>query len=95
MTGVIRWGAPPPPKRSTGHTDLVLEQLQSRPGEWAVVAVVKNNGHHVQAWRRRGCESVSRKTVDGDVEIYARWPEPPPPKLGGYMAARRARGIDT
>ena len=94
MSEVVRRGPPPPPRRSTSHTDLILEQLRSRPGEWAVVAVVKNNGHHVQKWTKLGCESVSRRTVDGDVEIYARWPEPPLPKLGGYMASRRARGID-
>lgn len=93
MSG-LRWVAPPPERRTSAHTRLVLDQLKTRPGQWAVVAVVKNNGHHVQKWARYGCEATSRKTVNGDVEIYARWPEKPLPELGGYMAGRRARGID-
>lgn len=74
----------PLPPESPKHTpsvrelenDRIVEQLQQRPGEWALVREFAHS-HSTTTWRQRGCEATSRTVRRNGLrgyDIYARWP---------------------
>jgi hypothetical protein len=67
------WEEPPAPARgpSALKRRRMLEQLQARPGQWALVE--QGPGNNEKAWRRLGCE-VARRTRAGVSKVWARWP---------------------
>lgn len=81
---VLRWEAPPPPPRNTSHGKprgaavrkwgLVAQELEMRPGQWALVAedvALSTYG----TLRKYGLEVVTRGQHGSRVDrIYARWP---------------------
>lgn len=73
----IEWKDPGPSRRAGrggGKNLRLLEQLQERPGQWAVVARGKSSGQGTW-WKRKGCETATRRQPDDTVETFARWPE--------------------
>lgn len=96
-----KWVDEPPRRRNltavTRRRDAAVEELKTRPGEWMLVESGKAHRSASQHWQARGCETTCRTTVDGTVDVYARWPEPTPDLSASipYIAARRARGIPT
>lgn len=80
---LIVWGDPPPPQRArAGQWDPVIEQLKTRPGEWACVqrAPEKSRANHFASSLRKAAirggyplEVTQRKTAGGDHGLWARW----------------------
>lgn len=72
----IQWADPPP--EQTGKRGIIhelLPELKMHPGQWALVEK-KTRRSRLTAWKRAGCEAVSRGERGSDVaDIYARWPE--------------------
>jgi hypothetical protein len=81
MTELV-WEEPPIQQRTLRFWGDVLEQLEGRPGEWAIV--YRQNGDSAQAARkkaltlrrtakRRGLTiETATRTADGLVNVYAR-----------------------
>lgn len=70
-----RWEEPP--ARATGrgaYTATVVQQLKAKPGTWARVRDGLKNGGGASAWRKHGCEAVTRR-VGTTWSVWARWPE--------------------
>lgn len=79
----LEWAEPPAPsRRGSGRSDEIdgiVRALQSRPGQWAIVAKEQRTGSGHSVWRKRpGIEAVSRPIPGGEGKgkrwnIYARW----------------------
>lgn len=57
--------------------DKIMEELQARPGEWAVVdsgATHNALSSPASTLADRGCEVKRRTVAPGVVELFARWP---------------------
>jgi hypothetical protein len=71
------WKEPPPITRGRpSRLQPIVEALQARPGEWAMVAA--NRPRHAantmtQRLKKLGCEATQRTNGEG-TEVYARWP---------------------
>lgn len=68
------WGVPPPAaKRGAGAKVLAwMEELKSRPGEWAWRAYAKNSVYVMATrFKRAGFETAARAT---EGRLYVRWP---------------------
>ena len=79
MSTVIEFGVLPPNRRGNrAEIDRFVDELQSRPGVWAVnLRTGDYNAARSRAYkvlRRRGCEAVCRTNRDSLVEVWARWP---------------------
>jgi len=78
----IAWldGKPPPPPNPPTQTPWAAkaaQQLQRRPGAWAVVRVAATKAqaqHCVTALKRLGAEATQRREGRGHV-VYGSWPE--------------------
>ncbi len=80
---VIRWEEPPGIKGGPVHDwAAIAAALRSRPGQWAVVAVCRNQataGSTAQGVRRGKYEvlgpgfEAKARTVDGEPRVYARY----------------------
>ena len=75
----MEWTAPPPARRHKTairgrEIDEYVEQLKSRPGQWALVSTGKTSDGGKVAYKRRGCEVTVRGASGGPYDIYARWP---------------------
>ena len=55
----------------------IIEALQARPGQWALVKRTKNKPQ-VAYWHSKGLETACRRMDGGDWGVYARWPETEP-----------------
>lgn len=85
----LRWEAPPPRQWPTGiqaataDWEAIAAALQSRPGQWAIVATRPNRVAAAQdaykirmgqvaAFSSRGFDATAR-TVGGECRVYARY----------------------
>lgn len=99
----ITWSGPPPEdrfQRRLGEAGKIRELLMKHPGEWAIVRsdwptaethrqATQLASTFAQRLRRDfGLESVSRSLKDGDVVVYARWPEDATPTSGQDESAQ-------
>lgn len=80
---ILRWAEPPPVSFGPGVSaskamaDAIVEELKSRPGEWAVVSEGEYHSSGREKWVRRGCEVAIRVRRDRgfkEYDVYARWP---------------------
>lgn len=89
----MKWQEPPAGAkgRQTAKKPIVRE-LQEHPGRWALVEE-RTRSSAVSAWKKQGCEAVSRKREDGEgADIYARWPDGKPlPGADPQLVAQRER----
>lgn len=75
----IKWETPAAAASGPGSKSRyagIVEQLQARPGQWAVVS--ENASPTITRYLRDryGLEAMSRGVKNGRAEkIYARWPE--------------------
>jgi nicotinamidase-related amidase len=77
----LTWQQPPPTeggRKSRPEIDAIVAQLQSNPGKWAHIRIVKNPGSSTTTFRKRGVETTLRRRPDNQYDMYARWPEPEP-----------------
>ncbi len=83
MAAKVKWTrtAPPRSRVPSSHYDEVVAELKKKPGKTAEVNRVAREGHSdsytvpgYQALKRRGC-NVFQRSVDGDLVLYASWPE--------------------
>lgn len=99
----IEWMNPPGVvKPDESWRDDVIRDLQRRPGKWARVDKGTRSRTRYKAWRKRGCETVTRQVTNPLAQepdepthlydIFARWPEPPV-KVDAWTQQRRARNI--
>lgn len=78
MNPQVEWidGGPPPDGRAhsvkTAHTTLLIGQLMTRPGRWAVVMRGERIGSASRTFKKYGCEAVERR-VDGVPTTFARY----------------------
>lgn len=94
----IKWQEPPEDKSGSGRPasrerDAVVSQLKENAGRWALVQPGAKASSAMSGWKKRGCETTSRKREDGLVDIYARWPEPDLAEIDPHIADRRRRGV--
>lgn len=79
MTGTdINWTTPPPRKGGApaggGRVQLFIEQLRTRPGEWAIYPVPQANGTLSPEHRHNpNLELTGRRRPDGRFDVYVRW----------------------
>lgn len=52
----------------------LLDEMILSAGTWALVAV-NVTPQAADTWKKRGCETTSRKNNTGKYDIYARWSE--------------------
>jgi hypothetical protein len=67
-------GEPPPPRHWIAPC---VEQLKTRPGDWALVQkyYIDSSGQYAaRRLRALGCE-IRLVYVGGEYELYARWPQ--------------------
>lgn len=79
------WMDPPPTNMTgrsmTGRNAAYLRELQSRPGEWALVNAGHDTWNHPlrASLARSGCDTATRTVVGANdvrtYDTYARWPE--------------------
>ena len=82
----LKWEDPPERARNPGRAwkwGPIIESLRKRPGEWALVDTRRAADHQnptavfgptQQRLKGQGVQ-VTVRTVDGEVRLYARWPE--------------------
>lgn len=69
----------PPTTNSRGRSSekpRIVEVLKRKPGQWARVQDGMKSSGGAAAWKKLGCEAVTRKPEGSDrYAVWARWPE--------------------
>jgi hypothetical protein len=71
----------PATRSNNWHVEDVIEKLQTRPGEWAIVErgeTWNSVAPHSTRLRKRGAEAACRRISKEPsvIGLFARWPEP-------------------
>jgi len=78
----LTWQDPPPSRGSRpglyGKWEQIVDSLNSRPGQWALIASTEDHGYGYYQSKRLGLERAARKNPDGTWDIYMRAPEATP-----------------
>lgn len=70
--------APPPKPTRAPWRKPIIDALQERPGEWAIVKRAdhwKKINPYASVLRQHGAEATCRRLSDNEIALYARWPE--------------------
>jgi hypothetical protein len=74
----VKWMDPPESKSPGNHAVIrgLLDQLRTRPGQWALIredVVQGSTGSYKQRYGSEGFEFTSRKTGPGKANLFGRY----------------------